>query len=354
MEKQYYSLKRLLETKCYWLILYGMRSNGKSYAVKEHCIKEAYQKNIKFIYLRRWRDDIKEKEVAAYFDDMPVSKFTNGEYIGITAWRGFFYFYNIDEKDEVKRSHEPIGRYLALNIAERYKSQAFVDYDNIIYEEFLTNGVFLDNEPDKLQQLVSTIARDRNVHVFMIGNTISRVCPYFSSWGLRGTMQQKPGTIDIYHLKGDNGVVDIAVENCEVVARESKMFFGRQSKQIISGDWETMEVAKLPKHYAYYDMVYEILVKFNDFKFCLQLLVDGSNGALLNYIYPLTTERKIRRVITSDFSDDIYVNNGLKSNIKAELIMNSNFKNNKVCYSDNLTGTDFANVLKEFKFGGMV
>lgn len=354
MKKRYYDLSNLLGCGCYWMILYGMRSNGKSYAVKKYALEQA-AKGIKFVYLRRWSEDIKAKEVDTYFDDMDVEQITDGKYNGVTAYQGFFYF-TYFEDDKEKRGDQ-IGRYCSLNQAERYKSQVFKDYGVVIYEEFLTNKIYLgsnDNpEPKQLMQFVSTVARDRNIYVFLIGNTISRVCPYFSEWGLKGIMQQQPGTIDIYHLRGENGVVDIAVENCEVVETKSKMFFGNTAKQITSGEWEVNDCPKLLKPYAFYNMLYEIDMQYGEFKYIMQLLADGETGGTFVYIYPNTTGRKIRRVITNIFNVDPMISNGLNPRIKAECLISECFRTGKVCYSDNLTGTDFKQILSQYDLKGV-
>ena len=333
-----------------------MRSNGKSYQVKRYALKKAYEDGEGFVYLRRWSEDIKTRDVAAYFDDMPVSEITHGEWDSVSAWQGYFYFSTCGDDDKIKRSNKPIGRYCSLNQAERYKSQVF-NIERIIFEEFLTDKIFLGSslkpEPDLLQAFISTCARDKNIQVFMIGNTISRVCPYFTCWGLTGVMRQKPGTIDIYHLRGENGVVDIAVENCEVVERDSKMFFGNPSKQIINGEWEVRECAKLTKPKEYYEQLYELLVKSDDFKYVCQLLYDPETGGSFIFIYPSTTARKIRRIITDKFNPDPFISNGLNMDIGAERLMASLFMKNKICYSDNLTGTDFAQVIQQYNLRGL-
>ena len=358
MKQRYYDLSNLLGCKCFWMILYGMRSNGKSYAVKRHALERAYKYQEGFIYLRRWSEDIKEKEVSSYFDDIPIDKITDGEYTGVVAWRGFFYWMNEGDDGKEIRSTKPIGRYCSLNQAERYKSQVFNTIHRIIYEEFLTNKIYLGSsanpEPRILQQFVSTVARDRNIEVFMIGNTISRVCPYFAEWGLKGIMQQKPGTIDIYHLRGENGVVDIAVENCEVVETKSKMFFGLASKQITSGEWEVNDCPKLLKPYEYYHKLYEIAISYAEFSYVMQLLADGETGGLFVYIYPNTRKRKISRQITNIFNVDPMISNGLNPKIKAEYAISDCFRSGKVCFSDNLTGTDFKQILDQYNLRGVV
>lgn len=357
MKKKYYDLKPLLDTGTSWKILYGMRSNGKSYSVKKYIIENAL-KGHNFVYLRRWSEDIKTASVEAYFDDMPFGELTDGKYQGIKAYQGYLYFYTIGEDDKPVRSGSAIGRYCALNMYERYKSQVFKDVDSIVYEEFLTDKFYLGTnetpEPKLLMQFVSTVARDRDINVFLIGNTISRVCPYFSYWGLKGVMQQKPGTIDIYHLRGENGVVDIAVENCEVVATNSKMFFGLAAKQITSGEWDVDEVPKLLKPYEFYSMLYELTVVALDFKYIMQLLSDDENGGLFVYVYPNTTERKTLRILTPEFHTDPFITNGFRNDIKAEVAMCNAIRAGKICYSDNLTGTDFRQVMNKYDFRSVI
>ena len=348
MVKRYYELQHLLECKCFWMLLYGMRSNGKSYAVKKKIIEDALQ-GITFVYLRRWGDDIKGPGVEAYFDDMPFNELTDGQYVGIKAYQGYLYFYTIGEDDKPVRVGGAIGRYCALNLYERYKSQVFKNCGNIVYEEFLTDKVYLNNEPKLLMQFVSTVARDRDVNVFMIGNTISRVCPFFDEWGLaKGIHNQKPGTINIYHLKGENGVVDIAVENCEAITTSSKMFFGHASKQIIRGEWDVDDVPKLLKPYEFYSLLYEMTVIAGEFKYIMQLMSDDENGGLFVYVYPNTKERKTMRTISPDFNTSPWITNGLRHDIKAECCIAECIKNGKLCYSDNLTGTDFRKVMTTY------
>lgn len=348
MVKRYYELQHLLDCKCFWMLLYGMRSNGKSYAVKKKIIEDALQ-GITFVYLRRWGDDIKGPGVEAYFDDMPFNELTDGQYVGIKAYQGYLYFYTIGEDDKPVRVGGAIGRYCALNLYERYKSQVFKNCGNIIFEEFLTDKVYLNNEPKLLMQFVSTVARDRDINVFMIGNTISRVCPYFDEWGLaKGIHNQKPGTINIYHLKGENGVVDIAVENCEAVTTSSKMFFGHASKQIIRGEWDVDDVPKLLKPYEFYSLLYEMTVIAGEFKYIMQLMSDDENGGLFVYVYPNTKERKTMRTISPDFNTSPWITNGLRHDIKAECCIADCIRNGKLCYSDNLTGTDFRKVMTTY------
>ena len=346
-KRKYYNISNLLSTGAEYLMLLGMRSNGKSYQVKKTLIEDAMLGN-KFVYLRRWKADLKQKYVTSYFEDMPIPELTGYKYDGVKAYNGFIYLV-ATEDGEIKEKKE-VGRYCALNEAERYKSQTFPEYKNIVYEEFITDSIYLDDEPRLLQQFVSTVARLEKIRVFLVGNTLSRVCPYFNEWCLDGVLKQKQGTIEIYHYHTEKDeTVDIAVEYCENTNNENVMFFGQSAKQIISGEWDVKEVPKLPRKQYEYEKVYEILLIYQNFKFVIELLVEPQNGGVITFVYPLTTDRKIYRVISDTFSDLPNVSSKLDTDIKPEALISKCIKMEKVCYSDNLTGSDFKKVLEQIK-----
>lgn len=372
----FYDISNVRSTHAQYIMLLGQRSNGKSYQVKNiccladawdyinerytttrHCKKGEQRKTGKFIYLRRWQADIKAKGVEEYFDDSKkyVKELTEGAYEGVTAFNGSLYFYYTDEEGKRVKSEE-IGRYHDLNELERWKSRAFVDFTNVIYEEFITKGIYLDDEPTMLQQYVSTIARLEEITVFLIGNTLSRVCPYFTEWCLEGVLKQKQGTIDMYHyhMKDEDDrdtVINIAVEYCANAKVENKMFFGQSAKQIISGEWDTKDVPKLPRKQSDYEKVYEVLVVYQSFKFVIELLVEKRKGGRICFVYPFTGTRRFLRILTDEFSDSPFRSARLDMNRIPERYIEECFRQNKVCYSDNLTGSDFRTVNLQFKIG---
>lgn len=345
-KRTYYDITKLLETEAEYMMLLGQRSNGKSYQVKYTCLKEAFESDRKFIYLRRYIADIKQKDVSSYFDDMPIKKITSNRWSSVVAMFGFIYFVNRDENGKIKEKKE-IGRYCALNEAIRYKSQVFLNYYNIIYEEFITDELYLNNEPTILQHFVSTVLRLEKGRVFLVGNTLSRVCPYFNEWCLDGVLKQKQGTIEIYHFhvkdtEGEETIINIAVEQCANTNNENKMFFGQASKQILTGEWDVKDVPKLPKMLFEYEKIYEVMYEYQTFKFVIELLVEPVDGGRILYVYPLTTNRDIYRVITDKFSDKPNITNKLNRNKKPEALIIECIRYNKICYSDNLTGSDFS------------
>lgn len=349
-KRKYYNIANLLSVGAEYNLLLGKRSNGKSYQVKKLALEEAYNEGKKFVYLRRWQMDIKQSNVSDYFNDMPIKDITHDEYIGVTAYQGYIYFYNVDEDHDNKIIRGPlIGRYCALNEAERYKSQVFDGYDKIIYEEFITDNIYLDNEPRKLMQFVSTVFRNRKGRVFLVGNTLSRVCPYFKEWNLQGTLRQRPGTIEIYNYHVEGETIRVAVEYCANDNAGNSMFFGLSAKQIVTGEWEVDDLPHLPDEQEKYECIYRMLVEYQDFKFALNLLVDPA-GSRIVFIYPHTGKTKVDRIITDRFDVNPMISSRLDPRRKCEQHISECFRFNKVCYSDNLTGTDFRHVVEHFRF----
>lgn len=85
----HYKLENILRRSpdsIYYLI-YGEKSNGKSYQVKHYAIFNYLNNHKKFILLRRWKADITTSWVEKYFNDVDVEKITNKEYNCITVWR---------------------------------------------------------------------------------------------------------------------------------------------------------------------------------------------------------------------------------------------------------------------------
>ncbi len=347
MKQKYYSGDRILKEDAHYNLIYGERSNGKSYWIKERCVSNAYHKKDKFVLLRRYQLEVKASDVESYFADTPVKSITNGEYNTISVYRGSIYLANIID-DKVIRGLQ-IGRCLYLSGASHYKSQAFPDYTDIIFEEVLAKTGYLPNEPSELMELVSTIARRRKIRVWLIGNTISRVCPYYSEWALFNIPKQEQGTIDIYKFKtsqkdetGEDVVIKIAVEYCANSGNNSKMFFGKKEKSIAGGSWECNEHPNIAS-VEEYEVAHEILLKRCNFSFVMQLCTDVKKGGAFVYVYPHTTRRRIDRIISDEFSTDPLETDCLLPN---ESIIRDCINNNRVCYSDNLTGEDFTTILK--------
>lgn len=341
---KYYSLENILSKQFDINILIGERSNGKSYAVKMECLKKAYKNRAcTFGLIRRYDSDIKSVLIESYFADMPVKKITNGEYELIQCYRGGIYFAKLED-DKLKRGIL-IGQVFALALDERYKSTEYPLMEDLIFEEFVTKNRYLDDEPMRLMNLISTIYRRRKGRVFMVANTISRVCPYFTEFGLRGIPSMKIGQIDSYEFDDIKGkITKIGVEYCaNTGATTSGMFFGKFGKQIDGGAWECKEYPHLEKDLNDYDKIYQISLVYNDFKFNINMLRDDDN--LLVYVYPASL-KLYDRVLTEEYNTSMLITPCLYRTKRKEVMLASLFKQNKFVFSDNLTGDDFHTCIK--------
>lgn len=346
----FYTLKDINAAKCVWNIIYGDRSKGKSYAVKKDALELAWSTGKPVIgYIRRYRDDITGELVSKYFMDRGINVVevvTKGEWDMIDYYRGYLWWARRQEGKIVRG--DPCGEAFALNLSTRYKSTGHPWLKRFIVEEVLADKGYISEEPKVLQNLISTLARfDDDVKIYMIGNLISRVCPYFKAWDLRGVRTQKPGTIDIYHMPQEDGsTVDLAVERVPAVEeKKSKLFFGKAEKSIQGGEWETHDYAKLPDDYEAFDKVFNICYAASSgFNFNLQLLCHRAEGYLVIYVYP--AKILTGRILSSEYSTDIFVSPALSRENQVEVTYHNLFVRNKIVFCDNLTGEDFWNSIK--------
>lgn len=339
-------IKKYLST-CDFLLLLGERSNGKSYSSKNLIIKECYKNHKEFIYLRRYDLDVKDSLCVGYFGDCPIETMTGGEYTCIDVYRKGIYLANVDENGKVKRGQK-IGYCHALSGAEHYKSLVFKDVNYIIYEEVVSqDGRYLFNEPSKLQQYVSTVFRHRKGKVILIGNTISRICPYYNEWNLN-VAKQSLGTAEDYVFHNDNGDdTRLTVYLTDSLNYNTGMFFGLPAKNITKGAYDVTEQPHLPKRLTQYKKLYNLVVEYNEFKFLCTLLQDKEEGSVIWFVSPKTTEiQPGTRVISNKFYPNPLITSTFRKPLtEVEARIFNLFSIGKVCYSDNLTGTEWNNII---------
>lgn len=345
-----------LERSHEWIILLGERSNGKSYAVKSHAVQRAIDTGgqEEFIYLRRYELDTKDSLCVSYFADLPIYEMTNGMYDCIDVYRKGIYLCNIDSETGKVTNRKRIGYCHSLSTHERYKSLMFPKVERIIYEEFISaDGRYIFNESDVIEQYCSTIFRNnKKGHVFLIGNKISRICPYFRKWELTGILKQKDGTVDEYVFKNENGDdTRLCVYMTDSLNYNSGMFFGNVAKNITSAGYEVNEHPHLPEPISCYNKIYQCVVYHDEFYFLCSFLKHREKSDRFTwYIEPKTKHniKKGTRVISSDYSDNILWTQSFNPLTKEEQFIFSFLDDGKICYSDNLTGTEFQNVLNNY------
>ena len=358
VKQNFYRLNRIMKENCEYNLLLGERSNGNSYAVKEYCVEQSFKEGKKFILLRRWGVEIKKDLIDSYFSDCPVRAITNGEYEFITYNARNLYLANMDENGKIIKG-TIVGYVRELTAEEHYKSGSYLDVENIIYEEFISKNGYLPREVLKLQSFVSTVARKRKIQVFLIGNTISRICPYFSEWQLKNIPKMKQGQIDRYvkHTNdidpetGEEILVHIAVEFCESSNTVSKMFFGTGSKMTTTGSWECAEYKHLEDKIDFYKNRFSFVLEYDSNKFlCSFLQHRNRRNVFIWYVEEKTTDiQKNTRIVSNKIYENylattwFYPLNDFEKNVFNLLLQD------KVCFCNNLTGAEFKQCLKQME-----
>ena len=352
--KEYFTVKQLkeIEKNCQYLLLLGERGNGKSYSVKSWVLTKAY-KSIKeghctcqIGYIRRFDMDSKDSKTEPYWADMPIQEITNNEYSCVSVFRKHIYFANIDSSGKIQRG-VCIGQCFALASAEHYKSLMYPFISNLIYEEVVSeaNQYLTQQEPQKLQQLVSTILRDRVGKVYLIGNTLSRMCPYYTEFGLLGVEDIKLGETKLYKI--DDTI--IKVHRCKSAKYNSGMFFGRAKKNITEGEYLTQSQPHLETDRSEYNLLHTIVLEYNQFMYLMEFLYYPKGRYYIWYVTPKTTPiRGNTRVISNKFNPSPYYTNDFKGINEMERRALSYIDLKKVAFSDNLTGTEFYNIIDKF------
>ena len=213
----YYNIDPISEYDANFNLIYGEKSNGKSYQVKlKKGLMHYLDTGNRFILMRRWVADITTLWIEQYFADLDIPTLTNGEYQLVTVWRKVLYLSNLGDEGKVIRG-EKIGYVMALSTEQHFSGGSFLDVDTIIFEEFMERGAFLPKEANRLMIFYNTIDRKRGeVKLWMVGNTISRVNPYLHDWNLQETVRrQKQGDINVITIHNEENDVKIALEYCK-------------------------------------------------------------------------------------------------------------------------------------------
>lgn len=339
-------------------LIYGERSNGKSYQVKHKKAIEKYLNTGKrFILMRRWKEEITPEKIEQYFQDVDIFKLTKEKYNCISMYRKQLFLSNYDNETGKTKRGEKIGYVVALSTEQNYAGASYLDVEDVIFEEFMSRSVYIANEPDKLMNFRSTVDRKRNVvKLWLVGNTISQVCPYLNDWDLYSlVLNQKQGTIITKELTtgtfdDDNNEITIkcAIEYCANTG-QSSFAIGKHKDMLNKGSWQTDPQPHLPKSYKEYKMMYRIMFQFQGFKFCGEYLMDLKSKELCWYIYPFKNEIKDDIIVISDtikvskfWQRDIY-NPTFKNNKIRDIL--KTFRESNIFYSTDLCGTNFKQVI---------
>ena len=308
---KYYSLNNILKKHAQYNVIFGKRSNGKTFACLEYGIKEFFKNGSEIAYIRRNIEDLRGKRGRTLFDNLVslglIEKYSNGVWTDVYYYGLRWYFCRWVEDDNGHKTRvtdeKPFCNGFALSGMEHDKSSSYPRVRTIIFDEFLSRGVYLPDEFIIFMNTLSTIARLRtDVNIFMVGNTVNKYCPYFAEMGLKNVKTQKSGTIDLY--KYGETELRVAVEytsaNTGATGKGNVLFaFDNPKLQMIThGDWEIDIYPHIPYKYKKDDIIFTYFIEFDGELLQCEIIRGGENedgkrvDATITYIHQKTTEMK--------------------------------------------------------------
>lgn len=358
----FYNPAKIDKKNATYNIIFGERSNGKTYAMLKKAVSEYLKNGSQMAYVRRWKEDVTGRRASRLFsglkDNGEVEKLSKGEFTGVHYWAGKFYLCNYDENGKAIYSDSDILAFtFALSDTEHDKSTSFPDIQTIVFDEFLTNKLYLQDEFVLFMNAVSTIVRKReDVKIYMLGNTVNKYCPYFAEMGLKHVLKMEQGTIDVYHY-GDSKLT-VAVEYCapqKVKGKTHKYFAFDNPKlaMITGGDWELDIYPHLPYKYKPKNIMFTYFIEFNDAIFQCEII--DLEGVYFTYIHIKTTEIKNHEtdlIYSLDYHPELNYNRSVfKPTSKLQERVLWFFKTDRIYYQNNDVGDAVNNFLKLCKRG---
>lgn len=305
---KYYSLKKILEYEADYNIIFGERSNGKTYSVLDYAIKNYLESGKQLGIIRRFREDFIGKRGNDLFTPLEkndlITKYSDGEWTHIYYYssRWFMCRYEENETGNVNRiiDDKPFAYAFALGSWEHDKGTGYPDINTILFDEFITRGAYLADEFVLFMNTLSTIIRLRDdVKIFMLANTVNKYCPYFKEMGLKHISQMEQGTIDLYSIgseKAKSGFLKIAVEYCDTYNKNSKpsnkyfAFDNAKLKMITKGSWEIDIYPHCPYKYKPKDIIFTYFIEFDSSM--LQCEIVSLDNMMFTFIHEKTTPLK--------------------------------------------------------------
>ena len=310
MKQKYYNLKNIMAKNAQYNIIFGERSNGKTYAVLKYGIKKYAENGEQLAIVRRWQDDFTGKRGASMFDALEsndeIRKLTGGEWSGVYYY-GSRWFLCKYEEDKRIVDEKPFAYGFSISSMEHDKSTSFPDITTICFDEFLTRTAYLPDEFVLFMNVISTIIRSRvNVRIFMLGNTVNKYCPYFSEMGLTHIKEMKPGDIDVYQYGKSKLTVAVEYTTPNKNGKESDLYFAFDNPKlsmITGGAWEIDIYPHCPVKYKPSEVLFKYYIQFaGDLLECEIIQHDDSS---FTFIHRKTTEIKSPNdaiIYTPDYS----------------------------------------------------
>lgn len=360
---EYYTLDKILATNSQYNIIYGQRSNGKTFSVQLYGLKNYIEKGEQMAIIRRYELDFTGKRGQETFTHLMnnaetgnlVEKLSNGQWNGISYFASRWYLYKLDEKGEKIRDAQPFCYAFSLANVEHDKSTSYPNVTTVLFDEFMSRQYYLPDEFISFTNTLSTIIRQRdNVKIFMLGNTVNKYNPYFKEMGLENILDLKQGELKVYKFAVyDDKELRIAVEYAENQNKKGKpsdvyfAFNNPKLKMITNGLWELAVYPHLPYKYTKNDIIGEYFMEWEEALLHCEII--SNDDGLFTYIHEKTTPIK-NEALDIVFSPNYNPRYNYRRKITQPIDEAGKkiywfFKNEKVFYQDNEVGEVVRNYL---------
>lgn len=316
-------------------------------------------------YVRRTKDMCMPKNIKNMMDVIInfgyIKKLTDNRYNTMIYKARRWYYANVDSDGKVLEiSERHCIMVLCLSESEMYKSTYNAPTgDMIIFDEFITNKYYLENEFILFCDLLKTILRDRlSGRIFLLANTLNKHCPYFSELGInKEVLKNRVGQhftkitdkgTSIYFEMLENG------SKKNIIKRISNSkYFGLENpmlNMITNGEWQ---IDNYPHPFFNNKndtlITQDIFIDFNTESVQCELYASSTMGVYV-IVHPYTFERQIFNntiIYTDEVKNEKNYKYGIPTGLfvkKIDRIFWNCYNNKAFYYSDN----DVGDIVKNF------
>lgn len=243
----YWNINPILGKKADFNLVIGQRGNGKTYGVLKRFLENYKKTKKRFVYIRRWKDDI-----VTYNMEQLFTPFTNvieelfGAEFSIEYRNHKFYLVN-----GAGIKVDTIGYVMSLSESHHTKSVSYTNVSEILMDEFIRmqGEQELKNELSRFDNVLSTVIRggNKNVIIWLLANTVSKYSPYFLRFGIDINKVEQGSIIDKKLRLETGDILKVALEYCEFNKDASKNISKYSTNAMIkSGQWEIPETDEIP------------------------------------------------------------------------------------------------------------
>lgn len=225
---------------------FGQRSGGKTYSALRICLREYKTSELRFVYLRRWTDDVNTFACSTLIKEELVNE-VFGEGYEVRYRNHVFTLVHPEIKDgkeiEVK---EDIGYAVAISEAKHRKGTNYPNVHIVFFDEFIdmAGENILANEYNKYENIISTIKRTNKIRILMCANTVSKYSEYFTKLGINPDKLVQGEIKEVLH---PNGQAKVAVQWCPYNKEVGELAGDITNSQMIkTGQWEIPETDDIP------------------------------------------------------------------------------------------------------------